>query len=270
MGKYIPAASIDEVLSQLTQIIAESENKGDRRGYFAALYFQVTSKVKDGIAHNQFENGPRMERLDVLFANRYLLAFNQWENNLPLSGSWKIAFEATKRSEVLVVQHLLLGINAHINLDLGIAAVETSLNQPLTDIQDDFNIINEILSAMTYKVIHDVNRVSPLISLIGLHAGNTESVLAQFSIDNARDGAWCFAEALMAKKGADYQSCISDRDKDISTLAQALVDSRGVIRITLWIIHLFEWKNPKKIVRVLCNAKKKFIKVATLPTLRST
>ena len=68
-NNLISLSTIDEVLAQLTQIIADAEKTGDRIGYFSALYYKVTAKVKEGIDKNEFENGPRMERLDVLFAS---------------------------------------------------------------------------------------------------------------------------------------------------------------------------------------------------------
>lgn len=260
----MPAATIDEVLSELEKIIAACERSGDRVGYFAALYYKVTSGVKEGIAKNEFQDGPRMERLDVLFANRYLNALDQWRQGLPLTQSWKVAFEATRRSSVLVLQQLLLGINAHINLDLGIAAVETISGQNIQDIQQDFDSINTIIGSLTYEVIHEIDRISPLLSLIGLHANNTDSLLIQFSIGNARDGAWAFAEELSRKSGQEYTSCIGSRDKDIAKLAGALINLSGLLRLTLWIVHLFEWKNVGKIISVLHGYKKKFIKAVMI------
>ncbi len=65
-----------------------------------------------------------MEKLDVLFANRYLEALEIYNSKESPSGSWEVAFRATKKSSFLLLHHLLLGINAHINLDLGISAVE--------------------------------------------------------------------------------------------------------------------------------------------------
>src|SRR5438132_477142 len=120
----MPAVTIDDILLQLEDIITESIRTNNRAGYFAALYYKVTASVKEGIAGGRFENGPRMERLDVIFASRYLDALNAWKNGGPVTGSWRAAFEATKKSSLLVLQQLLLGMNAHINLDLGIAAVE--------------------------------------------------------------------------------------------------------------------------------------------------
>ncbi|NIR65754.1 MAG: hypothetical protein GWN00_24945 [Aliifodinibius sp.] len=90
-------------------------------GYFAALYRKVTIRVKE-----EFEDPERMERLDVLFANRYLEAFEQYHTRKETTVSWKLAFDTCKRWRPIVLQHLLLGMNTHIRLDLGVAAAETA------------------------------------------------------------------------------------------------------------------------------------------------
>ncbi len=254
------ANTIDDILAQLEIIIGDSIQTNSRMGYFAALYYKVTASVKDGIVRGQFENGPRMEQFDVLFAGRYLDALNAWKNKQPLTASWQVAFEAAEDPSFLVLQHLLLGMNAHINLDLGIAAVEVSGGQ-LDKVQNDFDAINTIISSLTYQVLNDIDRVSPLLSLLGLHASNQTSILIQFSIDNARDGAWCFAEDLVTKKGADYDACIAQRDQTIKNLADGLVHTKGFMRFTIWIIHLFEWKKPSRIIKTLHGAVKQKIVV---------
>ena len=67
-----------------------------------------------------------MERLDAIFAARYLEAVQQlWSGSVP-SRSWRVAFDAATQPGPIVLQHLLLGMNAHINLDLSIAAARTS------------------------------------------------------------------------------------------------------------------------------------------------
>jgi hypothetical protein len=252
--------TIDEVLTALERIIADSKATEDRVGFFASLYHKVTAAVKEGIAKGDFQDGPRMARLDVLFANRYLSALDNWRNGEPVTESWKVALDATKNSSLLILQHLLLGINAHINLDLGIAAVETVGDQPIQSIHQDFDAINAIIGSLTYQVINEINQMSPLLSLMGLHANNTSSFLVQFSVGNARDGAWCFAEALSSLEGLDYGKCLQGRDKDVSTLAKALTTSSGFLKFTLWLIHLFERKNPARIIAVLGSYQKKFIK----------
>ncbi|WP_157740641.1 DUF5995 family protein [Mucilaginibacter xinganensis] len=244
------ASTIDDVLTQLESVIAESIKTNSRMGYFAALYYKVTASVKDGIAKGQFEDGARMEQFDVVFASRYLDALSAWKNKQPLSLSWQVAFQATESSSALLLQQLLLGMNAHINLDLGIAAAEVSGGQ-MDGVKKDFDAINTIISALTYQVMNDIDRMSPLLSLLGLHYNNQTSILIQFSIDNARDGAWCFAEDLITRQGAAYAACIGQRDQTIRKLADGLIHMQGFMRFTVWVIHLFEWKSPSRITRAL-------------------
>jgi hypothetical protein len=256
------AVSIDEIIKELESIIAEAIATGNRAGYFAALYHKVTCKVKEGIVAGEFEDGQRMEQLDVVFATRYITAYHNWQQNKTVSASWKIAFDIFSKPSRLILQHLLAGMNAHINLDLGVAVVEIAnkLNQPLTQVHNDFNAINTILSALTYEVITELNQLSPLLSLVGLHAQNN-SLLIQFALGNARDGAWCFAEDLATRKDADYLNAITKRDADINKLGLGIVNPVGLLRFTVWIIHLFEKRNPAKITEVLSTYKKTFLKV---------
>ena len=121
-----PAATIDEVIAQLDEVIDRARREGSRVGYFPALYRKVTVAVKEGIAAGRFEDGQRMERLDVVFANRYLEAMAAWRAGEPPTRSWQLSFEAAGRWWPIVLQHLLLGMNAHINLDLGVAAARTA------------------------------------------------------------------------------------------------------------------------------------------------
>jgi hypothetical protein len=252
------AVTIDEVIMQMEALIGECININDRLGYFAALYHKVTVRVKEGIQNNEFEDGPRMGKLDVIFANRFLSAARQWKKNEKPTGPWQITFQTAKKRSVLVLQHLLLGMNAHINLDLGIAAAQVTAGTDIKSIRNDFSTINAVLGSLTFELLKEINRVSPLLSLFGLHATNN-SLLIQFSITNARDGSWAFAEELSMKNGADYETCIITRADTIQKLALALLKTRGLIKITIWIIHLFEWKRPRKIIKVLYESSKKFI-----------
>ena len=249
--------TIDDILTALEDIIADCTSNNDRRGYFAALYYKVTARVKEGIQNNEFEKGPRMEQFDVAFAKRYIYAYYAWQENPTITNSWKVALDASKSNSKLVLQHLLLGMNAHINLDLGIIADEVATGHDLTTIHKDFNEINSILALLTYQVINDLRLISPLLSMLGLNAGDSDSILIQFSIGNARDGAWCFAEDLNAVNDAAYTAVVEARDTDITNLGNDLIKNKGFLRFGIWFIHLFEKKNPAKIINILHNHTKK-------------
>jgi glucose/arabinose dehydrogenase len=151
----MPASTIEEVITQLDEIIARSRREKSRVGFFAALYRQVTMNVKEGIASDRFEDGARMERLDVIFANRYLEALQHFRAGTPTGKCWQAAFQAAPSWRLLILQHLLLGINAHINLDLGAAAAQTCPGENLPALKRDFEEINAILSDLLDKKLRE-------------------------------------------------------------------------------------------------------------------
>ena len=64
------AKTIDEVIDYLDEIIETARATGSRTGYLAALYKKVTVQVKEKTAAGYFDDNERMEKLDVIFANR--------------------------------------------------------------------------------------------------------------------------------------------------------------------------------------------------------
>lgn len=250
------AKNINDVIVQLETIIANSEKQKDRLGYFASLYHKVTCKVKEDIDNNLFEDGTRLAELDVVFANRYLYAFQEWKagNKAAVSNSWKVAFENAEKSTELILQHLLLGMNAHINYDLGIAVVELARNgSKMDELRRDYNAINNILGSLTYGVINKLNIVSPFLSVLGFTGTKSNSMLVQFSMGNARDGAWLFAVDLydMSNDMQKYNAFILQRDKDITDLGTLMTKSKGFLKFGIFVIWVFEWKNVKRVIEVL-------------------
>ena len=68
------ADNIDGVLALLDELVDQSIQDADPHGIFIALYRQMTLRVKQGIVEGLFDDNPRMDRFDTLFANRYLAA----------------------------------------------------------------------------------------------------------------------------------------------------------------------------------------------------
>ena len=183
------AENIDQVIERLDEIIEVARAEESRLGYFAALYRKVTIQVKKGIEDDFFEEGARMERLDVVFANRYLDALAQYRQGLDTTASWAVAFAASLRWWPIVLQHLLMGMNAHINLDLGIAAARTAPGEALPGLKNDFDKINEILRSLVDEMERELARVWPLLRLLDNVAGRTDETIIGFSMDRARDNA---------------------------------------------------------------------------------
>lgn len=232
--------TLDEVIIVLEDIILKSEQTKHAAGYFAALYQKVTIKVKEGIASGFFEDGPRMEQLDVAFARRYIDAWALYQKGEVTTLSWQKAFDVSTRYKPIVLQHLLMGINAHINLDLGIAAVEISRGKNIADLETDFNRINEILSSLVHEVEEDLEAVWPTLKLILKLAGKVDDFMIDFSMKLARDGAWKFANQLAASPENQFQSLIEVRDQKVATKSKIITKPGKIATIVLFIIRVME------------------------------
>ncbi|HMV48183.1 MAG TPA: DUF5995 family protein [Blastocatellia bacterium] len=247
------AQTIDEVIAHLTEIIDRSRHDHSRQGYFAALYRKVTISVKEGIAQNRFQNGERMQRLDVVFANRYLTAYELYRQRLRPTDSWQLAFEAAEQWRPLILQQLLLGMNAHINLDLGIAAAETCPGDELAPLQHDFDEINNILASLVLPVRKAIGDVSPWIGFLEKIDPRADDAIINFSMLVARNEAWKFALRLNALDEQRKAAAIAQRDSEIARFGRLVYQPPGVFfKLGLLAIRLRESNDISKVIDVLC------------------
>lgn len=247
--------TINEVLLRLDEIVDECKIRQSRIGYFAILYRQVTRRIKEGILMGEFEDNPRMEKLDVLFAMRFIDAYESWRSGQKPTQSWFLAFEASKNSSHLVLQHLFLGINAHINLDLGISASDTLEGKNITGIEGDFNKINAVLAELVEGVKSNISMVSPIFGWLMPLAKGRDEMLLNFSIQLARNGAWKFAGEYHS--AADKKLIIEDRDKNISSLAGKLINPGKFLTVITKIVGFAEWKSVGRTMDQLNEVTKK-------------
>lgn len=251
-ASFVPARTIDEVIARLDQIIEQAMRERDRLGFFAVLYRTVTKAVKDGIAAGRFEDGARMERLDVAFANRYLEAFDRLRRGLPPTQAWRSAFAAGSRRRVVIMQHLLLGMNAHINLDLGIAAAAVCPGTALAALEHDFNEINEVLATMETDVEREVCALSPWIDRLDHIDPRAGRVIANFSMNKARTCSWSTAQRLAPLSAAARDTAIEEIDADVALLARVIERPIGfVINVNLILVRLRETWDARKVMQVL-------------------
>src|SRR5712692_3430450 len=218
--------TIDEVISELDQIILRARNERSRLGFFAALYRNVTVKVKEGIAAGLFEDGPRMEKLDVTFANRYLAALDSFRRGEQLSKCYLVSFQMAAKWPPIILQHLLSSMNAHINFDLGIAAQAVAPGSELASLEHDFNVINGILGGMIAKVRSDVEEVSPWIKLLDHIDPSGENALIKFSMDKARASAWLVANIVNSTPPDQLARKLSILDDGVAILGSLIGDPK--------------------------------------------
>jgi len=248
----MPSLSIDDILAQLDRVIADAIQRQSRLGYFAALYRDVTARVKAAIEDGAFEDGARMERLDVTFAQRYLEALDARGTERGPTRAWTRTFEATERWRPLILQHLLLGMNAHINLDLGIAAAEVAEANEISDLEADFDHINQILGAMIEDVQRRVSNVSPWIGVLDRVGGTADEVISNFCLTNARDDAWKFARTLASLPPEEHDQQIQAKDRETARRTEKILRPGGLklLPVLCW-IRLWEDEHVPSVIDTL-------------------
>ena len=239
-GPAAQAQDIDQVLDRLAEIIAGARELRSPLGYFPALYRQVTLRVKQGIAAGLFDDGLRMARLDTVFANRYLAAYRAFRGGGQPSRCWQVAFEATQGNRLIILQDLLIGINAHINFDLGIAAAEVAPGEAIDALHGDFDKINQILGSLLPKVEAAIGRFSPLIGLLDQIGGRDEIQALNFSLDAARDDSWNHAQILAHLPPAVWPAALDALDTKVTFLATLIADPGGLAGKAVELIRLSE------------------------------
>jgi hypothetical protein len=234
MTTIAPAAAeprtIDQVLARLNGILDDALRQGARIGYFAALYERVTTNVRRAlVAGNVFQDNARMERLDVVFADRFLHAWDTHAAGGTPSRSWQAAFALLDDPGPLVVQHLLVGMNAHINLDLGIAAATVAPTPAeLQALWPDFRTINQVLARLVKVVEDELGQISPRLEHIEDFAPGLEDRIFDFGIDAARDFAWDLAKELADTPPSGWDACIAERDAVVAEVGRALYPLHGI------------------------------------------
>jgi len=135
------------------------------------------------------------------------------------TASWQTAFDATATDKLTVLQHLLLGINAHINLDLGIAAAKVSTPETIAQLTNDFNKVNEVIVALFADVQTSLSKIAfPMYFIKKINPQKTSAVL-NFSISKARQTAWGNALLISEIGEAGEQEVIATTDKIVYTVA---------------------------------------------------
>ena len=247
------ATTIDEAITELGEIIDWARDEKTRLGYFAAMYRTVTVRVKRGIELGQFEHGERMEHLDVVFANRYLDAIRLYRAGETPTESWQVPFAAAGRWRPLVIQHLFAGMNAHINLDLSIAAAEVAPGDAIHGIEGDFKQINRILRELTHSMHAQLASIWPLMHAFDAVLGKFGDQVAGLGMKIARDIAWNAALGLAAVDPQGRAAEIARLDKEIAELGREIISPRELSNVVITIIRLGEWKTVRQIIDTLAR-----------------
>jgi hypothetical protein len=225
-----------------------AEAATDASGYFPALYARVTEHIARDIDEGRFAQPERLDRLATVFAQHCLDAYADAAGR---PRCWQACFDVAGDGGLLIVQQLLLGINAHINHDLPLAVVELAQDGDLESIRPDFEVINDVLTGMTSTVLRQLDRVSCWVNTATSLGGGR---LFNFSLRVARGQAWGAAGRLRALPDAAAREAYrAELDELVSVLAYLVTQPSPLLRPVLWLARAVEEHDTRKVVAALLS-----------------
>jgi len=246
--------NIDEVIAAIQGIINWTISAESRLGYFAALYKRITIAIKEGIANNLFQDGPRMDRFDVTFASRYFAAFNAYfypAQYPSISHCWRVAFDGAQLPAPIIVQHMIAGVNAHIDLDLGIAAEAVAPGKQIDSLHHDFNTVNAVLSSQVSTVVTEIDSLSPVLADIYSVLMQNELDLIADGLVITRDSAWLFAKELAIEPSILHPETIMLHDYRVAALGTLILPPPKLIADAIAVIAAAESRDIVKNIETL-------------------
>ena len=236
-------ASISATADQLRTIALEST---DARGYFAAMYARVTGQLAAAIDSGRFDHGDRMDEFASAFADYYVLALR---GEVKPPRCWEAAWEVSGNKKLLIAQHLLLGINAHVNHDLALAVVEVAgTREEIGSIRPDFNAVNDVLAEAYFDLVDDLGVVSRWAAAA---SGLGGADAFNFSLRVAREQAWRAAVDMYTLDVASLRAYEAELDRVVSGVAYVITKPPRIARPVVWLARRFEERDPVIVTRRL-------------------
>ncbi len=234
---------LEETIEELRSVALDA---ADASGYFAAMYARVTDRVQTAIDDGRFGDGEQMARFARTFVDWYL---GPLRGTRPLPGCWKAAEDVAGNLRLVIAQHLLLGINAHVNHDLPQVVVELADNGfTLDELRPGFEAINTLLAQTQPDILGDLGRVCGWTHIATIVGGGR---LFNFSLDRARDQAWSTAVRLHPLDADARQGQVAELDRLVSVLAYMITRPVPPLALLLPIAKHFEDHHPPVVSRLL-------------------
>lgn len=253
---------LTDVARDLRGIAADAQRDGDRRGYFAALYVHVAERFELELQRGVFQHPELMEQLDVVFFDRYLAALRADHERQPVTAPWKAAFDAASESRYSVLQQLMLGMNAHILFDLGIAVADAIPEDQLPALHQDFLTMNGLLESLLGTVLGDLGTIWPPYRWIQCLLGNVEDQIIMFGMRGARDYAWSLANSLAAATPAEREVLVSGASQISVAAADVTRSPPFPASWLLGLAALTEIRSPARVIQILLDSGEQLLGMA--------
>lgn len=179
---------------------------GDRRAIFLACYQRMTEHMLSAVERDEFHDTAWVYRLIGDFADYYFVALTAWEQATGGPLVWQHTFTCAARRDTAIVQHLLLGVNAHINYDL-VLVLDDLLRPEWSHLSErerqqrraDYDAVNQVIALTIDRVQDEV--IAPYaraMRILDYAFGPLDEWCTAHLIRNWRNDVWQQAVQMIA------------------------------------------------------------------------
>lgn len=244
--------SVSEVIENFKWLENYFLNHNDLRGVFVTAYLHITQSIGAAIEEETFQNNSWSQQYLICFANLYRIALLNYEkkNTDQVPKSWVIAYDLATDKKGYIIQHLILGINAHINHDLALALHEVSIDPSREEKYQDHTDINLILGKATEGLKRSVaEKYAPILKRLDRVFGTIDDEITAFSIPKAREHSWSMSIALTSAQTDVERAVIQNTlDEQSAVLARLILASpiqhpkvKETVSFLKWIDQKINW-----------------------------
>ncbi|WP_375584655.1 DUF5995 family protein [Cyclobacterium xiamenense] len=220
---------VSSLLQRMNERVNGWKGVGDQRHVFLGCYALMSQAMHEAIDKGQFANANWVSSLLLRFSEYYFDALDCYDRDPERSPLvWRQVHDACLRSEINVTQHLLLGVNAHINYDLPLALYDC-LREGWAQLPEkekellraDHEWVNEII-ARTVDTVQEsiVNPSSWSMEALDVLMGRLDEWLLSKLISSWRNDVWQVNLQLL-------ESSSEEQRKRIQQEQEALVVKRA-------------------------------------------
>lgn len=193
-------------LGRMVSLSSHWEREADRRFAFLKCYGMMTDNMLSALDHHRFVDSDWVHVLIEHFADYYFRALDSFTQDEAVSPRvWQLTFRAAQQSDLQLVQHLLLGVNAHINYDLVFAVVdlltpEWKVSSPTLRAgrYQDYCLVNEIIGRTIDEVQDEIlEQDNQVMRYLDFALINFDEWVISRVITNWRDQVWNLAIQLV-------------------------------------------------------------------------
>lgn len=129
-------ASIDALLERMGSLLTPLVEQGDERRHFLATYMRTAAAIKeeiDTLRDGGFGDPAWMELWLLTFADMYVDAVVQWNEEGSAPPPWQVVFREPSDRSTPPTRHVLISTSAHIHYDFPQALIQLMTDEQLDD-----------------------------------------------------------------------------------------------------------------------------------------